>query len=477
MKIDQQVNKMHLSIVAVTLDKAGNRIQKVFPDIPVTEKQPTAKNKRVQYKIFTKTAVRNQLIQFFDPDVMTRNTTTRRLPVWLVGSVFPDTKTRRHVLYMISNTVLGRSMYQNDKVTKVDTNHIDKLPLVSTNGIVELYRYIITVGFEKAPSKKLQTRSALEIRPLLLQRAIGVDRIHNTYHGNTAFHFKIRRRLVRREPVIKKPGKKTPQPVPKRQKTQNLSIATTSKDPYPVPLTNKSKNNTNKTPLECRLYVRIDPRTLEFSPSSTKKVEIFYPKGASLANVINTVSRIMGIDSATISASMVPRAYMTHTGTNRKTVQMSYGGRGKVREVELLIIEPDPVPRIPVKQISNGLYVPVDLENTNLKPLPNSSGQLDVFYNSKKQLKEIQYLLPFLTLGNNTKQTRYIPYTMSNNVHKMVKRPRPDRGKVLLEKLVVYKPSNSFTMRQDPREGYESVFEASRINRIPVIRLDRVSLY
>jgi hypothetical protein len=463
MKIDKQINKMHLSIVAITLDKDGKRIQKVFPEIPVTEKQPTSRNRHVQYKIFTAISTRNQLIQFFDPDVMNRNTTTRCLPVWLVGSTFPDTKTRRHVLYMISNTVIGRSMYQNEKVTNVDTTHLDRLPLVSTNGIVEMYKYIIRIGFDKGASKRLQTRSALEVRPLLLQRALGVDRIHNTYHGNTAFHFKIRRRLVRREPgVIKKPGKKTPQPVQKRQKTVNqtvnLSIATTSKDPYPVPLTNKTKNNNNKTPLEYRIYVRVDPQTLEFYPSLNKKVEIFYPKGASFANVINTVTRIMEIDSA----SMLPRPYMTHTG-NRKTSQISHGGRGK-RDVELLIVAPDPTPRIPVKQISNGLYIPIDLEDTNLTPLPNNNGRLDVFYNSKQQKNQIPMVytptpvnhLQMLLFGKNTKQTRYIPYTESNNIHKMVRRPRPGRGKVIGEKLMVFKPVGR--------------------KRIPVMRLDRVPI-
>jgi ribosomal protein L16/L10AE len=471
MKIDQKVNKMHLSIVAVTLDKTGNRIrQEVFPDIPVTEKQPTKKNKRVQYKIFTKTAVRNQLIQFFDPDVMTRNTTTRRLPVWLVGSVFPDTKTRRHVLYMISNTVLGRSMYQNGNVTNVDTTHLDRLPLVSTNGIVEMYRYIITIGFEKAsPQKQLQTRTALEIRPLLLQRAIGVDRIHNTYHGNTAFHFKIRRGLVRREPgSISKNQQKA-----KRQK-MNLSIATTSKDPYPVPLTNTNKTHTNTNAPKSRLYVRIDPQTLSFYPGTgKKKIHVYYPENAKKDAVFETVTRSLGISDDRV----VLQPYMTHT-ENRKTIQMSHGGRGKKQEVELLVIAPDPMPRIPVKQVSNGLYIPIDLEDTNLRPL-HTNGRLNVFYNSKKQIQEIYYVVPFLNnkLGKNTKSMRYIPYTVSNNIHKMVRRPsRPGRGKVITEKLFVYKPSNSSTMRQDPREGYETVFEASPMGRIPVMRLDRVPL-
>jgi hypothetical protein len=455
MKIDQQVNKMHLSIVAVTLDKAGNRIQKVFPEIPVTEKQPTTKNKRVQYKIFTKTAVRNQLIQFFDPDVMNRNTTTRRLPVWLVGSVFPDTKTRRHVLYMISNMVIGRSMYQNGNVTKVDTTHLDKLPLVSTNGIVELYRYIITVGFEKkdSPQKQLQTRSALEIRPRLLQRALGVDRIHNTYHGNTAFHFKILQGLVRREPKVISKNSATDKQQTKRQKTQNLSMATTSRDPYPITLT-----NTNKTPLECRIYVRIDPRTLEFSPSRNRKVEIFYPEGADSTMVINTVMAIMEIDSS----SILPRPYMTHTG-NKKTVRISHGGRGKMREVDLLTITPDVLSRIPVKQISNGLYIPVDVEDTNLAPLHNK-GRIDVFYNLKQQKNQVPMTwqpvpanqLQLFLFGKNIQETRYIPYT-NNNVQKMVRRPRPGRGKVITEKMMVFKPT-----------GRE---------RIPVTRLDRVSLY
>jgi hypothetical protein len=446
MKINQRVNKMHLSIVAVTLDKAGNRIQKIFPEIPVTEKLPTKKNKRVQYKIFTKTSDRNQLIQFFDPDIMNRNTTTRRLPVWLVGSVFPDKKTTpaRHVLYMISNTVIGRSMYQNGKVTNVDTTHLDRLPLVSTNEIVELYRYIITVGFEKAsPQKQLQTRSALEIRPLLLQRALGVDRIHNTYHGNSAFHFKIRQGLVRREPIVMNSKKATDQQNKKRQKTRpNLNIATTSKDPYPVPLTNTNKI---KTPLECRIYVRIDSQTLGFYPSPNEKVEIFYPKNVDLNTVINTVKGILG------TINILPRAYMTHTG-NRKTVKISHG-RGKTGEADLLTITPDVVPRIPVKEIKNGLYIPVDLEDTNLTALSDRNGRLDVFYNSKKKIDVIEYL--FLPLGKNT-VARYIPYTTNNNVQKMVMRPRPGRGKVIPEKLVVFKPTGK--------------------ERIPVMRLDRVPL-
>jgi hypothetical protein len=477
MKIDQQVNKMHLSIVAVTLDKAGNRIQKVFPDIPVTEKQPTTKNRHVQYKIFTKTDVRNQLIQFFDPDVMTRNTTTRRLPVWLVGSIFPDKKKRptRHVLYMISNTVLGRSMYQNGNVTNVDTTHLDRLPLVSTNGIVELYRYIITIGFEKAsPQKQLQTRSALEIRPLLLQRALGVDRI-NTYHGNKDFHSKIQRGLIRRSPDVI--SKKSTNQQRKRQRTsQNLSIATTSRDPYPVPLTQNSRERRkkrvvytkstgtykpvaidqrllqldkvhdaqtmNKTPLERRMYVRLNPQTLKFAPRV--KVEIFYPKEANLNAVMKTVTRIMGNNY-----SVLPRPY-TQTG-NRKTVSRVKSVAGvRIRKADLLIIAPDPMTRIPVKEVKTGIYIPVDLEHANLRPLVNSNGRMDVFYNSKKQQDDaIVHLFLNGTLG--VKLPREVPYTVKVDDKFVTIFPR---GK---EKLIVFKPTGN--------------------NRIPVMRLDRLQLY